>query len=170
MVNKFHIFFILIVLQNMQWFKILWKFDSITSIYHKSPISWLPKIVRNCFCFKFCVWISVFRRTSTILKQELRSYIWREGRVSLAKMSLLVWHVLLLIMKINLLILFVMDIENLIFLHLNLVLDFLFVYFLLFFLFFFIFLFFFQIFFKLFFLFLFALLIFLFIFSFYQFF
>ena len=37
-VNKFHIFFILIILQNMRYFKILRRFGSITSTSHKSPI------------------------------------------------------------------------------------------------------------------------------------
>ena len=66
-VKKFHIFFILIALQSMQWLKILRKFGSITSTYHKSNIlfylylSYL-KLYRNGSEFKICVWISVFRR------------------------------------------------------------------------------------------------------------
>ena len=67
LVNKFHIFFILIALQNMQWLKILRKFGFITSTFRKSPILFCTylsylKSYRNVSVFKICVWILVFRR------------------------------------------------------------------------------------------------------------
>ena len=67
LVDKFHIFFILIVLKNMQWFKILRKFGFITSTYHGSPILFCGylgylKSYRIGYVFQIYIWISVVRR------------------------------------------------------------------------------------------------------------
>ena len=71
-VNKFHIFFIFIALQNLQQLKILRIFGSITSTYHKShfvlQISWLPKIVQKWFCIQNLRMDLSFQEKKTVCK------------------------------------------------------------------------------------------------------